>query len=129
MTIRQNLAVSLLALGVATLAGCSSAPQDISPAPAPAPHPPVMQTPVPSNPAPAQTPAAPQFKPVSSDQCGADALQYLVGKPRTDIPVPLDPGKRRVVCSSCVITMDYSADRQTIVFDTDTGLIQSVKCG
>ena len=89
-----------------------------------------MQSPVPRAPEPPSAPpAAPQFRPLADDQCGASPLQYLVGKPRTDIPVPLDPGKRRVVCSSCVMTMDYAADRQTIIFDTDTGIIQSVKCG
>ncbi|ESQ73453.1 hypothetical protein [Asticcacaulis sp. AC402] len=66
---------------------------------------------------------------MSADQCGAAELQYLIGKPRTEIPVPLHPGKRRVVCSTCAVTMDFAADRQTVVFDTDTGLIQSVKCG
>lgn len=77
-----------------------------------------------------ETPApAPQLKPMADDQCGAQPLQYLVGKPRTDIPVPLDPSMRRVVCSTCVVTQEYRADRQTITFNSDTGLITSVKCG
>ncbi|MDI7774570.1 proteinase inhibitor i78 [Asticcacaulis sp. EMRT-3] len=68
------------------------------------------------------------LKPMDKDQCGAQALQYLVGKPRTDIPVPLDPSSRRVVCSTCVTTQEFRADRQTITFNSDTGLITSVKC-
>ncbi len=66
---------------------------------------------------------------MENDQCGASGLQYLVGKPRTEIPVPLDPGARRVVCSTCVTTREFRADRQTIVFDTETGIIKSVTCG
>ncbi len=90
-----------------------------------------MQTPVyraPVEHVPAPAPQA-EYRPMADDQCGASALAYLVGKPRTDIPVPLDPGARRVVCSSCIVTQEYRADRQTITFDSDTGLITSVKCG
>ena len=65
----------------------------------------------------------------SKDSCGADPLQYLIGKPRTDIPVPVNPNLRRVVCSSCAVTMDFNAARQTIVYDSQTGLVRSVKCG
>jgi hypothetical protein len=63
------------------------------------------------------------------DTCGADPLQYLIGRPRTDIPVPVNPNLRRVVCSSCMVTQDYVAARQTIVYDSQTGLVRSVRCG
>jgi len=53
----------------------------------------------------------------------------LIGKPRTDIPVPVNPGRRRVVCSTCPMTQDYSPTRQTIIFDADTGIVKEVKCG
>ena len=92
----------------------------------PAPQPPVAPVPSPEAPAGAQSQA---LRPMANDQCGATGLQYLIGRPRTEIPVPLQPSTRRVVCSTCVITQDYRADRQTIVFDGDTGLIKSVACG
>ncbi len=85
--------------------------------------------PVPAQPAPVPQTQSPALRPMANDQCGAAALQYLVGRPRTEIPVPLQPSTRRVVCSTCVITQDYRADRQTIVFDSDSGLIKSVACG
>lgn len=107
------------------LSSCTTAPEPVAPAPHPAPQSPVRQPPV-SKPA---SPAAPVYKPMADDQCGAGALQYLIGKPRTEIPVPLDPGRRRVVCSSCIVTQEYRADRQTIVFSSETGIIESVKCG
>ena len=87
------------------------------PAVAPAPPPPPPQAIAP------RPPAAP------TDSCGADALRYLVGKPRTDIPVPVNPGRRRVVCSTCAMTMDDQSTRQTIIFDSKTDLVSSVKCG
>ena len=64
-----------------------------------------------------------------ADQCGSAALKYLIGRPKTDIPVPTDPSKRRVLCSSCPATMDYRPDRLNIVYDTQTGIIKEVKCG
>ncbi len=119
------------------LSACSSAPDEVRPQPQPAQshayappqghYGPIKSIkPVAS----ADTPAAPPvLKPMTDDQCHSTSLQYLVGKPRTDIPVPLEPGSRRVVCSSCVTTYEFRADRQTITFDSDTGLITSVKCG
>ncbi len=91
----------------------------------------------PAKPPPAPPPAAEAPPPVvappqalgSKDSCGADPLQYLVGRPRTDIPVPVNPNLRRVVCSSCAMTMDYNAARQTIVYDSQSGLVRSVRCG
>jgi hypothetical protein len=83
----------------------------------------------PSAPAPPLAASPPASRPRPADSCGAAALQYLVGKPRTDIPVPVNPSMRRVVCSSCMITQDYIAGRQTITYDTQTGLVSSVRCG
>lgn len=117
----------LFAFSIMMLSACSSTPEapsapatQTSPS-APAYHPPAISAPA--------APAAPAYKPMADDMCGASQLQYLVGKPRTDIPVPLDPGSRRVVCSTCIVTQEFRADRQTIVFNTDTGIIESVKCG
>jgi hypothetical protein len=97
------------------------------------PSPPV---PPPPEQATAATPAAPRPAPPVSPRpppklsdCGASALQYLVGKPHTDIPVPVNPGMRRVVCSTCMITQDYVESRQTITYDTQSGLVTSVRCG
>ncbi len=98
-----------------------------SPSP-PVPPPPEQATAAPpAAPRPAP-PVSPRPPPKPSD-CGAAALQYLVGKPHTDIPVPVNPGMRRVVCSTCMITQDYVAGRQTITYDTQTGLVTSVRCG
>jgi len=135
----------LVSLGLMILPGCSSNPQDAVPradagdfnrtAPG------SQSTPMASSPqAPPQklaksfsstTASQPRssLKPLGEDQCHVSGLQYLIGKPRTEIPVPLEPGTRRVVCSSCVTTDEFKADRQTISFDSETGLITSVHCG
>ena len=95
------------------------------PLPAP-PPPPVNPTPgavpIPAQPAP--LPTAP-----AAEQCDAASLTYLIGKPRTEIPTPIDPSRRRVYCSSCVITEDYRPERTDIVYDERTGLVTDVKCG
>ncbi len=111
-------------LAILSLAACGT---DMAPTPE---YKPPVSSPQPYAPvAKPVTPPPPVYKPVSNDLCGSETLQYLVGKMRTEIPVPLDPGKRRVVCSNCVITQDFRSERQTITFDSVTGLITSVKCG
>jgi hypothetical protein len=126
MMLKRTIALGLV---VAGLYGCASAPEETTPARSQ--QPPAVAVPsqppiIAPKPAP---PRAPEYKPLANDTCGAQALQKLVGKPRTEIPVPLYPDKRRVVCSTCIVTQEFRADRQTIVFDTDTGIIKSVGCG
>lgn len=63
------------------------------------------------------------------DYCGAKSLQYLVGKHRREIPVPVNPSGRRVACTTCPVTMDYSPWRLNIFYEQSTGIIKEVKCG
>jgi len=64
----------------------------------------------------------------TADQCGARELQYLVGRPTTEIPIPVEPNRRRVVCTTCPMTPERYSFRQTILFDASTGLVTSVTC-
>jgi hypothetical protein len=107
-------AVGLIALATACTAPSKSPPAPPPAAQAPPPPPPVVRPPQALG---------------SRDSCGADPLQYLVGRPHTEIPVPINPNLRRVVCSTCVISQDHIPARQTIVYDAQNGLVQSVKCG
>ena len=122
---RTFVPIGALSAGLllAVLAGCASkAPPPPPPAPiaaAPAPPPPVV-----AQVAPAVHPARPK-----PDSCGSQDLQYLVGRPRTEIPIPVMPGLRRVACTTCPLTQDFVPARQTILFDQETGLIRSVRCG
>ena len=83
-----------------------------------------------------QVPAAPappspqsSLPPLPADTCGAADLADLVGKPRSEIPVPIDPARRRVYCTTCMVTQDYDPSRLNIVFDAQTGIVKQVKCG
>lgn len=128
MTMKTPLiAVSVAALMSLSLAGCGGAPEPVKAPPAPPPASTVPKTAAPKPPAPPPPVATP--RPVEADSCGARDLQYLIGKPRSEIPVPINPALRRVVCSTCAVTMDFNPQRQTIVFDNQTGIVQSVRCG
>ena len=64
-----------------------------------------------------------------ADLCKASELQWLVGKPRTEIPVPVEVVNRRVACTTCPVTEDYSAYRLNIFFNSETDLVEQVRCG
>ncbi len=64
-----------------------------------------------------------------ADVCRASELQYLVGKPKTDIPVPVEVVNRRVTCTTCPVTEDYSPYRLNIFFNEQTQIVEQVRCG
>ena len=68
-------------------------------------------------------------RPPLRDTCGAAALAGLVGKPRTQIPIPVDLTRRRVACTACPVAPDVRLDRVNILFDAQTGLVTKVTCG
>ena len=65
----------------------------------------------------------------TTDFCKAGEMQYLVGRSRTEIPVPVEVVNRRVTCTTCPITEDFSAYRLNIFYDANTGVIEQVRCG
>jgi hypothetical protein len=56
-------------------------------------------------------------------------MQGLVGRPRSMIPVPVDPGRQRVACTTCPAAEDADPARLNFLFDADTGVIRQVRCG
>jgi hypothetical protein len=80
-------------------------------------------------PAPAPPPAAPPPPPPAPDTCGAVEAQKFVGRPRTEIPVPVTPALQRVACTTCAVTMDFNPRRLNFFFDAATGVVKEVKCG
>lgn len=86
-------------------------------------RPPVPPTPPPSAVAPPPPP------PRGGDQCGAAQHQDLVGRPRSEIPVPVLPALQRVACTTCPVTMDFNPRRLNFFYDAQTGVIKEVKCG
>lgn len=93
------------------LAACAAPPGEPPPPPLPPPPP--------------YTPAPPP----APDMCGASELQHLVGRPRSEIPVPVNPDRQRVACTTCPITMDFSPRRLNFFFDAKTGIIREIRCG
>ena len=74
-------------------------------------------------------PVGTRMPPNDADVCKAGELQWLVGKPRSEIPVPVDVVNRRVVCSTCPVTEDYSPYRLNIFYNQQTGIVERVSCG
>lgn len=118
-----------LLLALMTLAACSprypTTPAAVGAAPtAEAP----VLSPPPSPPPPKQSPA-PKPQVSARDQCGAAELQRLVGRPRTEVPVPLNPSRQRVACTTCPVSEDFDPSRLNFFFDADTGRIKQIRCG
>ncbi|MFN3352335.1 MAG: hypothetical protein ACK4Z5_01900 [Brevundimonas sp.] len=77
----------------------------------------------------ANPPVGSRLPTLDTDICKAGELQWLVGRPRSEIPVPVDVINRRVACTTCPVTEDYSPYRLNIFYDQQTGLVTEVRCG
>jgi hypothetical protein len=100
----------VLAAAAAILASCASPPP---PAGSGTTTPPPRYTPTPAR----------------DDQCHAAEHQQYVGRPKTEIPVPVQPAFQRVACTTCPVTMEYVARRLNFFFDAETGIVKEVRCG
>ncbi|WP_372786267.1 peptidase inhibitor I78 [Phenylobacterium sp.] len=112
---RGGLVLALL------LAGCAAPSYPVTP-------PPAESAPTAPQPPPRRSPIRPPQVSVR-DQCDAATHQGLIGRPRTEIPIPIDPDRQRVACTTCPVTLDYRADRLNFFFDAETGIIKQVRCG
>lgn len=62
-------------------------------------------------------------------QCKAAQYQSFVGRDRSQLP-PAPAGEVwRVVCDTCPVTMDYNPARLNVIYDTQTNVVEEVKCG
>lgn len=104
----------LAAVAALTLSACASSEPE-----APPPPPPSV----------AETPTVPVPPEEPKDSCKASEHQWLVGKNKSEIPVPVDPSKVRVACTTCPVTMDFRAERLNIFYDANTGIVKQVSCG
>lgn len=62
------------------------------------------------------------------DRCGAREMAWLVGKPKAEIPVPVNLANRRVICVACERGPQVE-ERLSIYVDPDTDTVQQVGCG
>jgi hypothetical protein len=109
---------ALIAAVLLAIAGCS-----------PQPRLPVALPPTDGQPPPRRPDPPPSAPTPTADTCGARPLQSLIGRPRTEAPVPVRPERQRVLCTTCPMTMDFNPDRLNILFDATTGLIKEIRCG
>lgn len=65
--------------------------------------------------------------PAPEDQCGAAALQGLVGQPRSILDTMRFTEGTRIIEPGSAVTMDYRPDRLNILIGED-GLIEAVNC-
>lgn len=105
-------------IALAALAGCASPASD-APAPRAVEQAQVSLAPVGSR--------VPQDS--TTDLCRAGELQWLVGKPKTEIPVPVNVVNRRVTCTTCPVTEDFVPHRLNIFFNAETDVVEQVRCG
>lgn len=64
-----------------------------------------------------------------NDLCRARPLQWLVGRDRSEIPVPVDLTNRRVACTTCPRTEARSPYLLNILYDAGTNRVTEVSCG
>lgn len=62
-----------------------------------------------------------------ADECGAAALQYLVGQPQSALAAMTFPDSTRFIGPDTMVTLDFRPDRLNIAFDA-AGIITSVTC-
>jgi hypothetical protein len=120
---RQLMAATAATLALGALVGCASDEPGPKPPPGPAAThaaPPPVST---AAPPPVSPPALPK------DACGADEAQRLVGRPRSEVPIPMRPALQRVACTTCPVTMDYNPRRLNFFYEASSGIIKEVKCG
>ncbi|WP_144259512.1 I78 family peptidase inhibitor [Methylocystis sp. ATCC 49242] len=59
--------------------------------------------------------------------CEAEGLERFIGKPVKELQ-RIRTIDVRYVCSTCPATMDFSAQRLTVVYDRSTGRITELSC-
>ena len=85
--------------------------------------PPVAGTP------PASPPAEPSTPPANEDTCGAAAYSSYLGRDYRQVPPAPEGRTFRVVCTTCAMTKDYSAQRLNFFYDASTGKVVRLACG
>lgn len=124
-----SLALAVLLASCAEAPSYPTAPTASEPQGQAAPQAP-PRTPAPARPLASPVPRTPSYSAAGGrDACGAAQMQGLIGRPRSMIPVPVDPSRQRVACTTCPAAADADPSRLNFLFDADTGVIRQVRCG
>lgn len=63
------------------------------------------------------------------DRCGASGMGWLVGRPRTEVPVTADLSNRWVRSTAAEAPPGLAPERLNILYDPATGVVTHVQCG
>ena len=75
-------------------------------------------------------PAADPITPApAADTCGAAAYASYVGTDHRQVPAEPMGRDFRVVCTTCAMTKDYSAQRLNFFYDATSGKVVRLACG
>ena len=108
---------------VAPVAPIAPAAPATAAAPAPAPTS-TAATPQPGEPEPLAT-----LPTAEADTCGAAEYSVWLGQEHQRLPEAPAGKVVRVVCSTCPMTMDFSAERLNVIYDEKTKLVTRLSCG
>jgi hypothetical protein len=75
------------------------------------------------------TPPGPTLPPASEDTCGAATYASHIGGNYRAFP-PAPAGRTfRIVCTTCAMTEDFSAQRLNVLYDEASGRVVRLTCG
>jgi hypothetical protein len=74
------------------------------------------------------TTPAPSEQLAGEDTCGMARYANLIGVHENDIDRASLPPGARVICATCLVTQDYSAERLNLHLSAD-GRVGSMRCG
>jgi len=63
------------------------------------------------------------------DRCGASGMAWIVGRPKTEIPVTADLSNRWVRSTVAQAPPGLAPERLNILYDPATGVVTHVQCG
>jgi hypothetical protein len=74
-------------------------------------------------------PPSAALPPTSEDTCGAATYASRLGNDYREVPAAPAGRTFRVVCTTCAMTKDYSAQRLNFFYDASTGKVVRLTCG
>lgn len=77
----------------------------------------------------ANTPPGPAFPPASEDTCRAATFASYLGKNYREVPPAPEDLSFRIVCTTCAMTEDFSAQRLNFLYDASSGKVMRLTCG
>lgn len=65
----------------------------------------------------------------NADTCGAADFARFIGQDRKTLPAMPEGKIVRMLCTTCMRTMDFNGARLDIIYEAHSNIIRSVNCG